>query len=135
MIDTPLHESTPSEYQRVFSQIAQERSDAIIVSTDGALIPYRQLIVELADKSRLPAMYGHRDFVEAGGLMAYESDLRELGGRVANDVHQILGGIKPGEIPIYQAAKFELVINLRTANALGLTLSQLLLARADEVIE
>ena len=135
MIDTPLHESTPSEYQRVFSQIAQERSDAIMVSTDGALIPYRQLIVELADKSRLPAMYGHRDFVEAGGLMAYESDLRELGGRVANDVHQILNGVKPGDIPIYQPTKFELLINLKAAKSLGLDIPPTLLGIADEVIE
>jgi len=135
VIDTPLHESTPSEYQRVFSQIAQERSDAIIVSTDGALIPYRQLIVELADKSRLPAMYGHRDFVEAGGLMAYESDLRELGGRVANDVHEILNGVKPGDIPIYQPTKFDFLINLKAAKALGLTIPPSVLGLADEVLE
>jgi len=135
VIDTPLHESTPSEYQRVFSQIAQERSDAIIVSTDGALIPYRQLIVELADKSRLAAMYGHRDFVEAGGLMAYESDLRELGGRVANDVHQILNGVKPGDIPIYQPTKFDFLINLKAAKALGLTIPPSVLGLADEVLE
>jgi putative ABC transport system substrate-binding protein len=67
VIDKPLQESTPSEYQRVFSEIEQERPDAIIVSTDGAFIPYRQLIVELAEKSRLPAMYGSRYYPEVGG--------------------------------------------------------------------
>jgi putative ABC transport system substrate-binding protein len=135
VIDMPLQESTPSEYQRVFSEIARERPDAIIVSSDGALTPYRQLIVELAEKSRLPAMYGHRDFVEAGGLMAYESDLSELGRRMADDVHQILNGAKPGDIPIYQPTKFALVINLKAAKGLGLTIPPSLLGTADEVIE
>jgi ABC-type uncharacterized transport system substrate-binding protein len=135
VIDMPLQESTPSEYRRVFSEIARERPDAIIVSTDGALTPYRQLIVELAEKSRLPAIYGHRDFVEAGGLMAYESDLSELARRMADDVHQILDGAKPGDIPIYQPTKYALVINLKAAKALGLTIPPALLATADEVIE
>jgi putative tryptophan/tyrosine transport system substrate-binding protein len=135
VIDMLLQESTPSEYRRVFSEIAREKPDAIIVSTDGALTPYRQLIIELAEKSRLPAMYGHRDFVEAGGLMAYESDLSELGHRVADDVHQILIGAKPGDIPIYQPTKFALVINLNAAKELGLTIPPTLLATADEVIE
>jgi putative ABC transport system substrate-binding protein len=135
VIDMLLQESAPSEYRRVFSEIARERPDAIIVSTDGALTPYRQLIVELTEKSRLPAMYGHRDFVEAGGLMAYESDLRELGRRMADDVHQILNGAKPGDIPIYQPTKYELVINLKAAKVLGLTISPTLLETADEVIE
>jgi putative tryptophan/tyrosine transport system substrate-binding protein len=83
----------------------------------------------------MPAMYGHRDFVEAGGLMAYESDLSELGRRMADDVHQILNGAKPGDIPIYQPTKYELVINLKAAKALGLTFPPSLLALADEVIE
>ena len=135
VIDMPLQDLTPSEYRRVFSQIAQERPEAIIVSSDGALIPYRQLIVELVEKTHLPAMYGHHDFVEGGGLMAYESDLRELGGRFANDVHQILNGAKPADIPIYQPTKFQFSINLRAAKAVGLTLPPALLAGADEVIE
>ena len=93
------------------------------------------LIVELVNKSRLPAMYPWRDYVEAGGLMAYGADLGELGRRMANDVHEILNGAKPGDIPIYRPTKFELVINLKTAKALGLTLPPALLAAADEVIE
>ena len=93
------------------------------------------MIVELAEKSRLPAIYGYREYVEAGGLMAYGSDLGELMRRMADDVHQILNGTKPGDIPIYQSTKFELVINLKAAKALGLALPLSLLARADEVIE
>jgi putative tryptophan/tyrosine transport system substrate-binding protein len=99
------------------------------------LTPYRHLLVELAEKSRLPAMHGHRDFVEAGGLMAYAGDLGEAGRRMADDVHQILNGAKPGDIPIYQATEFQFIVNLKAANALGLTIPPGLLATADEVIE
>jgi putative ABC transport system substrate-binding protein len=135
VIDTALAEATPSEVQRVFAEIAQDRPDAIIVNSIGDLIPHRQLIVELAEKSRLPAIYPWRDYVAAGGLMAYASDERELWRRMATDVHEILNGAKPGDIPIYQPAKFEFVINLKAAQSLGLTLPPELLAAADEVIE
>jgi putative tryptophan/tyrosine transport system substrate-binding protein len=97
--------------------------------------PYRRLIVGLVEKSRLPAIYGYREYVEAGGLMAYGGDLGEVGQRTADDVHEILKGAKPGEIPIYQGTKFQFIINLNAAKALGLTIPPLLLARADEVIE
>jgi putative tryptophan/tyrosine transport system substrate-binding protein len=130
-----VEESIASEYQRVFAEIAPERPDAIIVSDIGDLVPYRQLIVELAEKSRLPAIYGYREYVEAGGLMAYGADLGELGRRMADDVHQVLNGTKPGDIPIYQATRFAFVINLKTAKALGLAFPPALLAAADEVIE
>jgi putative ABC transport system substrate-binding protein len=135
LIPMLLRESTPLEYQRVFAEIAPERPDAIIVHDTGDLVPYLQLIVELVAKRHLPAMYGYRDYVEAGGLMAYEADLSEAGRRMADDVHQILSGTKPEDIPIYQATKFDLAINLRTAKALGLTIPSSLLAEADEVIE
>jgi putative tryptophan/tyrosine transport system substrate-binding protein len=130
-----LEESTPSEYQRVFADVAQDPPDAIMVSDLGDLVPYRQLIVELIEKSRLPAMYGLRDYVEAGGLMAYEADFGEAGRRIADDVHDILNGANPGDIPIYQGTKFELLINLKAAKALGLDMPPALLGRADEVIE
>ena len=130
-----VEESIASEYQRVFAEIAPERPDAIIVSDIGDLVPYRQLIVELAEKSRLPAIYGYREYVEAGGLMAYGIDLGELGRRMADDVHEILNGAKPGDIPIYQPTKFEFLINLKAATALGLTIPPTLLAGADEIIE
>ena len=135
LVGMPLDESTPSEYERVFADIAPKRPDAILVHDIGDLLNYRQLIVELVNKIRLPAMYGAREFIEAGGLMAYQADQGEAGRRLADDVHQILNGANPGDIPIYQAAKFAFVINLNAAKALGLTLPPALLARADEVIE
>ena len=131
----PVVEATPSEYQRVFSEILPERPDAIIVHDRGELLHDRQLIVELVEKNRLPAMYGSREFVEVGGLMAYQADQGEAGRRMADDVHQILIGAKPGDIPIYQASKFAFVINLKAAKAIGLTVPPALLALADEVIE
>jgi putative tryptophan/tyrosine transport system substrate-binding protein len=135
LVGMPLDESTPAEYQRVFAEIAPEQPDAIIVHDIGDLIPYRELIVELVEKSRLPAMYRWRDYIEVGGLMAYEADLGEARRRMADDVHQILNGTKPGDIPIYQGTKFHFIINLNAAKAIGLTLPPSLLARADEVIE
>ena len=135
IIRMPLQESTPSEYQRIFAEIAQQRPDGILVSDIGDLLPSRQLIVELVEKSRLPAMYPWRDYVEVGGLMAYEADLRELGRRMADDVHEILNGAKPGDIPIYQSTRFAFLVNLKAAKSLGLTIPPALLARADEVIE
>jgi putative ABC transport system substrate-binding protein len=131
----PLQGSKPSEYRRVFAEIAQSRPDAIVVASNSALIPYRQLIVELVEKSRLPAIYPWPEYVEVGGLMAYSGDNSELGRRMADDVHEILNGAKPGDIPIYQPARFKLVINLKTAKALGLNIPPTLLATADEVIE
>ena len=130
-----LEEAIPSEYRRVFAEMAQNPSDAIIVDGKAELTAYHQLIVELVNNSRLPAMYPYRDYVEVGGLMAYAVDLSELGQRAANDVHEILNGAKPSDIPIYRPTKYELVINLTTANALSLTVPPSLLARADEVIE
>ena len=128
-------EGTPSEIERVFAAMAEQRPDAVLVSGEGDLYAHRQLIVELAVKNRLPVMCPYRDYVEAGALMAYAVDLSELFRRLADNVHQILKGAKPGDIPIYQPTKFELLINLKTAKALGLTLPPALLARADEVIE
>jgi putative ABC transport system substrate-binding protein len=135
LVGMPLAESTPSEYQRVFAEIVPDRPDAIIVHDIGDLVPYRQLIIDLVEKSRMPAMYGYREFVEAGGLMAYEADLGEAGRRLADDVHQILNGANPGDIPIYQSTRFALVINLKAAHAIGLAIPAGLLGRADDVIE
>jgi putative tryptophan/tyrosine transport system substrate-binding protein len=135
VIGMPLEESTPSEYQRMFAEISQDRPDAIMVGARAELFPFRQLIVELVEKSRLPAIYPFREYVELGGLMAYEGDLGELGRRMADDVHQILNGANPGDIPIYQAAKFAFVINLKAAKIIGLTIPPALLASADELIE
>ena len=135
LTDILVEESKPSEYQRAFVEIAKDRPDAIIVSGTSELFPYRQLIVDLAEKNRLPAIYAWRDYAEAGGLMAYGTDLVEVWRRLADDVHEILNGAKPGDIPIYQPTKFQFLINLKAATALGLTIPPLLLARADELIE
>ena len=126
---------TSSEIERLFAAIEQQRPDAVLVSGEGDLYAHRQLIAELAEKIRLPMMCPYRDYVEAGALMSYTVDLAELLKRMADDVHQILKGAKPGDIPIYQPTKLELLINLKTAKVLGLTLPAALLARASEVIE
>ena len=126
---------TPAEIERVFAAMAQQRPDAVLVSGEGDLYANRQLIAELAEKYRLPTICPYRDYVEAGGLMAYMVDLAELLRHMAGEVHQILNGARPGDIPIYQPTKFELLINLKTAKALGLTLSPALLSHANEMIE
>jgi len=126
---------TPAEIERVFALMAQQRPDAVLVSGEGDLYANRKLIAELAQRHHLPTMSPYRDYVDAGGLMAYWVDLEELLRHLAADVHQVLSGTKPGEIPIYQPTKFELLINLRTARALDLVMPQALLSRADETIE
>jgi len=112
-----------------------ERDITVQVVMVGRHLHEGYLIAELAEKNRLPAMCPYRDYVEAGGLMAYAVDLAELLRRMADDVHQILKGSKPGDIPIYQPTRFELLINLKTAKALGLTLPPALLALAAETIQ
>ena len=126
---------TPAEIERVFAEMAGQRPDAVLITGEGDLYANRQLIAELAQKYRMPTMCPYRDYVDAGGLMAYTVDLAELLRRMARDVQQILGGVRPGDIPIYQPTKFELLINQKTAKALGLTLPPTLLSRADELIE
>jgi putative ABC transport system substrate-binding protein len=128
-------QGTPSEIERVFTEMEQHRPDAVLVSGEGDLYAHRLLIAELTQKHRLPAMCPYRDYADAGALMAYTVDLAELLRRMADDVHKILHGAKPGDIPIYQATKFQLLINLKTAKALSLSLPPALLARADEMIE
>jgi putative tryptophan/tyrosine transport system substrate-binding protein len=135
VVDMRLQESTPTEMRRVFAELAQDRPDAIMVHGEAQFTAHHQLIVELANNAHLPAMYVWRDYVEAGGLMSYGADLAELGRRMADDVYQILNGAKPSDIPMYRPTKFELVINLKAAEALGLTIPPTLLALADEVIE
>ena len=125
-----------TEYRRFFEVMALEHADSLIVgSTQLETWANLRLIAELAEKYRLPAIYPYRDYVEAGGLMAYAGDPVELFTRVAGCIAQILNGALPGDIPIYQATKFDLLINLKAANAIGLTIPPSLLARADQVIE
>jgi putative tryptophan/tyrosine transport system substrate-binding protein len=128
-------EGNPSELERIFATLEQQRPDAVLVSGEGDLYAHRQLIAELAEKKRLPMMCPYRDYVEAGALMGYAVNLAELLKRMADDVDKILKGAKPGDIPIYQPTKFQLLINVKTAKALALIIPAALLARADEVIE
>jgi putative ABC transport system substrate-binding protein len=124
-----------AEYERVFRSMEQDRADGLMVSDEPEHGTYRATIVEWAAKGRVPAIYPVRDFVEAGGLMAYSPDLADIFRRVANLIDKILRGANPGDIPFYQPTKFELSINLKTAKALGLEMPAMLLGRADEVIE
>jgi putative ABC transport system substrate-binding protein len=126
---------TPEELEAAFAAIAKERANALFV--DATAVNYRNArpISEFAARLRLPSIYGVREGPEEGGLMSYGSNLADLFRRAATFVDKILKGAKPGELPIERPTKFELVINLKTAKALGLTIPQLLLLRADEVIQ
>jgi putative tryptophan/tyrosine transport system substrate-binding protein len=129
-----LAEPSPNDYTGAFDLIARERPDAIIISQDATHYPHRRLIAEFAARKRLPSMGSYREFVEAGGLMSYGHDSRDIYRRIAIYVDKILKGAKPADLPVEQPTKFELVINLKTAATLGLTIPQSLLLRADEVI-
>ena len=125
----------PTGLDAVFASILRARPDGLIVLPDSRMTPHNARIVQFSAKNRLPAVYGSRDFVEVGGLMSYAGDYREGWRIAARYVDNILKGAKPSELPIEQPTKFELVINLKTANALGLTIPQSLLVRADKIIE
>ena len=130
-----LPEVNDAQLRRTFAELAQQQFDAAMVDEGGSFLAQRALIAELAGKYRTPVIYPYRDYVDLGGLITYAPDLGELAQRLANDVHQILGGIKPGDIPFYQPSKFLMLINLKAAKALGLEMPAALVARADEVIE
>ena len=113
----------------------QERNAAIIAPLGAVTYRYREKLAQLAVKHRLPGMYWDRAFVEVGGLMTYSATLAEIGRRAAYFVDRLLNGAKPADLPVEQPTRFELVINLKTAKALGLTIPQSVLLRADEVIQ
>ena len=123
------------EYREVFATMSQSGANGLFVDDAPEHITKRQLIGELAAKYRLPAIYPFRSFVEAGGLMSYGTDLVETFRHGAREIDQILKGASPADIPFYQPTKFELVINLKAAKEIGLTVSEPLLARANDVIE
>jgi ABC-type uncharacterized transport system substrate-binding protein len=115
--------------------VRRARPDGVLVTAVTSFFPYRRAIVEYMAANRLPAVYGFREFAEVGGLLVYATNLDDLFRQAADYVDKVLKGAPPGELPVQQAATFELLVNLSTANALGLTVSPLILARADEVIE
>jgi putative ABC transport system substrate-binding protein len=135
LVGPPLETFSEAGYRRVFELMTQERADGLIVSAQTEHGTYSRLIIELAEKSRLPAIFDGRSFAEQGGLIAYGNDGVDQYRRAANYIDRILKGAKPSELPIELATKFELVINLKTAKTLGLTVPQILLVGADEVIE
>jgi ABC-type uncharacterized transport system substrate-binding protein len=129
----PLHER--GEIERTIEAFARGPGGGLIVLPDNFINAHRELIVSLAEKYRLPAIYPFRFFVTAGGLVSYGVDVIDMYRGAASYVDRILKGAKPADLPVQQPTKFELVINLKTAKALGLTVPPSLLARADEVIE
>jgi len=125
----------PADIEPVFESIRRERLDGLVVMRDFVLITHRERIVELAAKHRIPVMYGMREFVEVGGLMSFEPSLAELYRRAAGLVHKILKGAKPADLPVEQSSRFELVVNMKTAKTLGVTIPKPVLLRADQVLE
>jgi putative ABC transport system substrate-binding protein len=124
-----------NDLENAFSAIVRERADGVVVQADPVFLSARSQLVLLAAKHRLPAMYGVREFAEAGGLMSYGSNVAYQFRRAATYVDKILRGAKPADLPVEQPTKFELVINLKTAKALGLTIPQSVLVRADHIIQ
>jgi putative ABC transport system substrate-binding protein len=131
----PLEGRQPEDLERLFAAAAHGRADALIVFAHVFAFQHRRRILELAARHRLPTMYGWREFVDVGGLMSYGPNVQAMVRRAAHYVDRILKGGKPGDLPIEQPTKFELVVNLKTAKALGLTIPQSVLIRADEVIQ
>jgi putative ABC transport system substrate-binding protein len=130
-----VDDASEEEYRRGFVSMSHDGADALFVSPATENINKRQLIVELAAKYRLPAMYPYRLFVEAGGLLYYGPDVAEILRYCARSIDKILKGAKPADVPYYLPTKFELVINLGTAKTLGLTIPSSVLSLADELIE
>jgi putative ABC transport system substrate-binding protein len=131
----PVRAGSPKQLEDAFAAMAKERAAALLVLTDAMFLGERQRITDLARSGALPAMYSQREFVDAGGLASYGPSLIDMGRRAARQVDKILRGARPKDVPVEQPTKFELVINLNSAKALGITVPQSLLLRADEVMQ
>jgi putative tryptophan/tyrosine transport system substrate-binding protein len=125
----------PEDFERAFNDASEQRIDALIVALDGLLSQNRQIVIDLAAKHRLPAIYGSSEFTIPGGLAAYRPSYSDLYLRAANYVDKILKGARPADLPVELPTKFQLVINLKTSKSLGLTIVPTILARADEVMK
>jgi putative ABC transport system substrate-binding protein len=126
---------SPADIDRAFAERKRLGAEGLVVMMEAFLVGQMQRIVQLADRDKLPAIYGFREFTDAGGLMSYGLSYREYYRRMARYVDAVLKGTKPADLPVEQPTKIELVINLKTAKTLGLTIPQPLLVRADEVIQ
>jgi putative ABC transport system substrate-binding protein len=131
----PQEVSEPAGLSNAFTAMTTEHVGALLVVADPTFVQHHRLIVDFAMKSRLPASYAERQYVDAGGLISYQTNLADLNRRAAGYVDKILKGAKPGSLPVELPTKFELLINLGTAKALGLTIPPSLLVRADHVID
>ena len=130
-----MYANRPEELDSAFTQANKARAEAVLVSANPFFNAYKDRVIALAARHRLPALYEFRDFVEAGGLNCYGADNKDIYRRMASYVVRILHGAKPADLPIERPTKFELIINLKTAKALGLTIPPSLLLRADEIIQ
>ena len=130
-----LFRSQPADFNTAFTAIVRARADALLVIPDPLMTIHTARIVEFATRNRLPAMEARSAFPQSGGLISYGIDYADHLRRAAGYVDKILKGAKPADLPVEQPTKFELVINLKTAKALGLTIPQSLLIRADQIIE
>jgi ABC-type uncharacterized transport system substrate-binding protein len=131
----PVEVSGPDKIDSAFAMLGREGVEALLVPPDTTFYSRRRQIADLAARTRMPAIYGYREHVEDGGLMSYGPDIPDQYRRAADYVDKILKGAQPADLPVEQPTKIKLVINLKTATALGLTIPPTLLARADEVIE
>jgi len=131
----PVKVRHPQDFDHAFAQLASARVDALFVVTSPLTNTHANQIVQLVARTRLPAIYGQKRYVEAGGLMSYTAHLLEQFRRAAVYVDRILKGAKPADLPIEQPTKFELVVNLKAASALGMTIPPSVLGRADQVIK
>jgi putative tryptophan/tyrosine transport system substrate-binding protein len=131
----PLDVRSPADFEGAFIRARRERVDALAIAENALNVEHRDLIISFAAKNRLPTVFGERASVDAGGLMSYGADFGDILRRSATYIDKILKGAKPADLPVEQPTKFELVINLKTAKALGLTFPQSILVRADQVIE
>jgi putative ABC transport system substrate-binding protein len=127
--------SSLPEIAAAFAAVAGEKADGVIIGAAPLFALHRPRIAELAIKYRMPSIYGNRGYVEAGGLMSYGYEMTENYRQAAIYVDKILKGAKPGDLPVQEPKKLELVVNLKTAKALGLTIPQTILLRADELID
>jgi putative ABC transport system substrate-binding protein len=130
-----VHAVAAEDFERAFARLSAQGVGGVVLLPDASVVNHRVIIAELAQKARLPTVFQRRENAEAGGLLSYGSNLEELLRRAGMFVDRILKGARPAELPVEQPTKFTLVVNLKTAKALGIDLPSTLIARADEVIE